>query len=82
MFFRGFLYDSLDRKWGAKAALIISSFLFAIVHGITFFVPLLFLSFALGWLRMKTDNLRMSFVLHAANNSTSVLAGYFISSPS
>ncbi|NRB74495.1 MAG: CPBP family intramembrane metalloprotease [Verrucomicrobiales bacterium] len=82
VFFRGFLYDSLDRKWGAKAALIISSFLFAIVHGITFFVPLLFLSFALGWLRMKTDNLRMSFVLHAANNSTSVLAGYFISSPS
>lgn len=82
VFFRGFLYDSLDRKWGAKAALIISSFLFAIVHGITFFVPLLFLSFALGWLRMKTGNLRMSFILHAANNSTSVLAGYFLSSGS
>ena len=82
VFFRGFLYDSLDRKWGAKAALIISSFVFAIVHGITFFAPLLFISFALGWLRQKTGKLRMSFILHAANNSTSVIAGYFISSPS
>ena len=80
VFFRGFLYDSLDRKWGAKAALIISSFLFAIVHGIIFFVPLLFISFALGWLRQRTGNLRMSFILHAANNSTSVIAGYFLSS--
>jgi len=79
VFFCGFLFDAVDRKWGAKAALIVSSVIFAIVHGLTFFIPLLFLSFALGWLRLKTGNLRMSFILHAANNSTSVLAGYFLS---
>jgi membrane protease YdiL (CAAX protease family)/tetratricopeptide (TPR) repeat protein len=80
VFFRGFLFDSLDRRWGGKTALVVSSVFFALVHGLTFFVPLLFLSFLIGWLRYKTGNLRMSFYLHAANNSFSVLAGYFLSS--
>lgn len=51
--------------------------IFAIVHGLTFFIPLLFLSFVLGWLRMKNGNLRMCFLLHAANNSFAVLIGHF-----
>jgi membrane protease YdiL (CAAX protease family) len=78
VFFRGFLFASLDRRWGGKVALIVSSVFFAIVHGLTFFVPLLFLSLLIGWLRLRTGNLRMSFYLHAANNSFSVLAGYFL----
>jgi membrane protease YdiL (CAAX protease family) len=78
VFFRGFLFASLDRRWGAKAALVVSSIFFAIVHGLTFFVPLLFLSLLIGWLRLRTGNLRMSFYLHAANNSFSVLAGYIL----
>jgi hypothetical protein len=78
VFFRGFLFASLDRRWGGKTALVVSSVFFAIVHGLTFFVPLLFLSFLIGWLRLKTGNLRMSFYLHASNNSFSVLAGYFL----
>jgi membrane protease YdiL (CAAX protease family) len=41
-------------------------------------VPLLFLSLLIGWLRLRTGNLRMSFYLHAANNSFSVLAGYIL----
>lgn len=77
IFFRGFLYESLERKWNPKVALVWSSIIFAIVHGLTFFVPLLFLSFALGWLRRKNGNLRMCFFLHAANNSFAVLVGYF-----
>ncbi len=78
VFFRGFLFASLDRRWGGRTALIVSSVFFAIVHGLTFFVPLLFLSLLIGWLRLRTGNLRMSFYLHAANNSFSVLAGYFL----
>ena len=78
VFFRGFLFASLDRRWGGKTALVVSSVFFAIVHGLTFFVPLLILSFLIGWLRLKTGNLRMSFYLHASNNSFSVLAGYFL----
>lgn len=78
VFFRGFLFTSLDRRWGGRTALVVSSVFFAIVHGLTFFVPLLFLSCLIGWLRLKTGNLRMSFYLHAANNSFSVLVGYFL----
>lgn len=79
IFFRGFLYDALEDRWNTKVALIASSIVFALVHGVTFFVPLLFLSFVLGWLKMKSGNLRMCFLLHAANNSFSVLVGYFSS---
>ncbi len=79
VFFRGFLYDALENRWSAKVALIVSSIFFALVHGLTFFVPLLFLSFILGALKMKQGNLRMCFLLHAANNSFSVLVGYFTS---
>lgn len=77
VFFRGFLYDALENRWNTRVALIVSSIFFALVHGLTFFVPLLFLSFILGWLKMKQGNLRMCFLLHAANNSFSVLVGYF-----
>ena len=77
VFFRGFLCDALEKRWSTKTALIVSSVGFAIVHGITFFVPLLFLSFALGWLRMRNGNLRMCFFLHAANNSFAVIVGHF-----
>jgi len=80
VFFRGFLFESLERRWGGKTALVVSSVFFALVHGLTFFVPLLFLSLLIGWLRYRTGNLRMSFYLHAANNSFSVLVGYFLSS--
>ncbi len=79
VFFRGYLFGSLQRRWGDRTALVVSSVFFALVHGLTFFVPLLFLSFAIGWLRLRTGDLRMSFYLHAANNSFSVLAGYFLS---
>ncbi len=80
VFFRGYFFGALERRWGGKTALVVSSVFFALVHGLTFFVPLLFLSFAIGWLRLRTGDLRMSFLLHAANNSFSVLAGYFLSS--
>lgn len=78
VFFRGFLFDSLHRLRGPRVALVVSSVSFALVHGFAFAVPLLFLSFALGWLRLKTGNLKMSFLLHASNNSCSVLIGYFL----
>lgn len=76
--FRGLLFDALERRWSRNTALVTSSVAFAIVHGLTFFVPLLFLSFALGWLRIRTGNLRMSFFLHAVNNTASVVGCYFL----
>ena len=75
--FRGFFYEAIERRWNMRAALIVSSVVFALAHGVSFFVPLLFLSFVLGWLRMKTGNLRLCFILHMMNNSFAVIVGHF-----
>lgn len=75
--FRGFFYEAVERRWNARVALIVSSVVFALAHGLTFFIPLLFLSFVLGWLRMKTGNLRLCFILHMINNSFAVIVGHF-----
>jgi len=50
---------------------------FALVHGMAFYFPTLFLSFVLGSLKMKNEKLRLCFLLEAANNSFPVLVGYF-----
>lgn len=44
IFLSGFLYDALEKKWDPRVALIGSSVIFALVHGLTFFIPLLFSS--------------------------------------
>lgn len=75
--FRGFFYEAIERRWSTRVALIVSSILFALAHGLSFFIPLLFLSFVLGWLRMKTGNLRLCFFLHMLNNSFAVIGGHF-----
>ncbi len=75
--FRGFLFDSVNRRWGSITAFVVSSVVFAVVHGPVYAVPLMFLAFALGWARMKTGNLKMSFLIHAANNSFATLLMYF-----
>ena len=75
--FRGFFYEAVERRWNTRVALIVSSVVFALAHGLTFFIPLLFLSFVLGWLRMKTGNLRLCFILHMINNSFAVIVGHF-----
>lgn len=75
--FRGFFYEALERRWNARVALVVSSVVFALAHGLTFFVPLLFLSFVLGWFRMRTGNLRLCCILHMINNSFAVIVGHF-----
>ncbi len=80
LIYRGFFYESLSRRWGVKTGLVVSSVVFALVHGLTYAPPLLFLAFALGWVRLKTGNLKMSFLIHAANNCLSVLLAYFVAS--
>ncbi len=82
LFFRGFLFDALDRRWGGRTALTVTSVFFALIHGFTFAIPLLFLSFVLAWLRLRSGNLRMCVLLHAANNSFAVLIAGFSSGSS
>lgn len=73
MYFRGHLLDALDTRVGRRWSGIVTSVLFAAVHGIKAYFPaLLILGFALLWLRRKTGGLVASIVAHAINNAVAL----------
>jgi len=71
--FRGFLLGALERRWGGIWALGVSSLVFAVVHGLTHLPVLLVVALALGWLRLRTGDLRQSILLHCCNNTLAIL---------
>ena len=71
--FRGLLYSGLRQKFDWLPTALISSFIFAFVHGDPWqFFGLFGLGFAFAWVREKTGSLSAPIILHAANNSLSV----------
>ena len=67
--FRGFLWRWVSKVFSPKYTLVIISLLFALAHGeVLHVLGLLPLSFFLGWLRMKTDELGPSIAAHMMNN--------------
>jgi len=71
--FRGFLFGALERRWGGGWALGVSSVIFALVHGLTYAPVLFCIALALGWLRLRTGDLRQSILLHCLNNTLATL---------
>ncbi len=76
LFFRGFLYPSLNRKLGLALSLVITSLAFALLHAAQLahaWAPL-FLIFVVGlvltYTRARTKSVASSFLLHAGYNST------------
>jgi hypothetical protein len=69
LYFRGRLYEALDRHLGASAAAWASSVTFAAIHLIPEFFPaLLVFALTLVWLRRRTGSLVAPIVAHAINN--------------
>lgn len=68
LLFRGFLQPLLSRYLGAAGGVLLSSALFAALHGLDAFVPILALSLMLGWLRWRTGTLTASWIVHALHN--------------
>jgi uncharacterized protein len=76
LFFRGFLYDAIRKRWGMPSAIILTSGFFAYVHESLFaFVPIFFLGVILAYLREKRGSLIPSITMHIIHNS--VLLTYF-----
>ena len=72
--FRGFLWRWVSKIFSSKYTLVITSLVFALAHWEPLHVlGLLPLSFFLGWLRMKTDELGPSIVAHMTNNLVACL---------
>lgn len=76
--FRGLLLPVLARRYGAWAALLGTSFLFAVIHGhLPSFAPLFGLSLALGFAYIVSASLLVPIAMHALFNSItlSILLG-------
>ena len=74
LLFRGMLQNALAKYVPIWGAILLSSFLFALVHGQPYAIPgLMSLSLAFGYLYHRTGSLRTNIVLHMANNAFALL---------
>lgn len=74
--FRGFIMQNL-RPFGDGFAIVMSAFVFAFMHGNLIQAPFaLIAGCALGYFAVKTGSLWTSIIIHALNNSCSLLISY------
>ena len=74
LLFRGFLQNALTRFVPIWAAILLSSFAFALVHLQPYAIPgLMSLSIAFGYLYHRTGSLRTNILLHILNNAAALL---------
>jgi membrane protease YdiL (CAAX protease family) len=72
--FRSYLFDALKRRFSMTTVVIVTAFAFSVAHfQWLFFVPLFGFGLVLGWVRFKTDSLRLPIFLHALNNGLFLL---------
>lgn len=81
LFFRGFLYPVLARRFGITAGVLATAVGFSLIHGaqLAFAWGLVLIIFLVGVVltivRAKTNSVGCSFVVHVAYNSTIVVVG-------
>jgi tetratricopeptide (TPR) repeat protein len=72
--FRGLIYGALEKRLRVSGAILISSFLFALVHlQVVYFIPIFCLGVVLGWARWKANSLGLSMLLHVLNNGIALM---------
>lgn len=78
MIFRGYLYPVGKRYFGAFASMVVTSLLFAVLHGHMGSLPALFtLAMCLGLAYEKSGTLLVPMIMHAVFNAISVTAILF-----
>jgi uncharacterized protein len=74
LLFRGLLQNALAKYLPIWGAIILSSFLFSLVHLQPYAIPgLMSLSIAFGYLYHRTGSLRTNIILHMANNAFALI---------
>jgi uncharacterized protein len=67
--FRGVILESLTRLLARREAILVSAFMFAILHLSVFSLPhLVLIGAVLAWLRLRTGSLLPGMLLHFAHN--------------
>ena len=73
LFFRGVLLGFLEVRLGTRQALLISSAVFAALHGLFASGPIFALAMVMGLAMVRTRNLLVPFAIHSLNNSVQVI---------
>jgi tetratricopeptide (TPR) repeat protein len=72
--FRGLIYGALEKRLHVFGALLVSSFLFALVHlQVVYFIPIFCLGLVLGWARWKANSLGLPILIHVLNNGVALI---------
>jgi membrane protease YdiL (CAAX protease family) len=72
--FRYYLFNALRRRFSGRMVVVMTALAFSLVHfQKVYFVPLLLHGLVLGWVRLRTDSLRLPMLLHAINNGVSLM---------
>jgi len=79
LFFRGGLMGAWERR-GTQQALVITSVLFALLHGSILGLPTqLIMGFVLGYIVLLSDSLYVSMIYHTVHNSMLLILAYLTS---
>lgn len=74
--FRAVILESVARRWGDVAGIVVSAVLFAVMHfSVWAFVPMFTLGAILAWLARSRPTLWPAIVTHVAYNGMVVIAG-------
>lgn len=77
VFFRGFVYTGLRRRWGAGKAMVISSSVFALFHlSPLLYVPMFIMGLVLAAIFEYRHSLAPNIILHAVNNFLALFVIY------
>ncbi|MCZ6597037.1 MAG: CPBP family intramembrane metalloprotease [Planctomycetota bacterium] len=66
--FRGFLQPLLVQNLGVRGGIVLTSFLFGLLHPVHAFLPVFGLSLFLGGIQVRTQRLAAAWTVHAAHN--------------
>lgn len=74
VFFRGFAYNAIKKKWGVKQAIVVTAVVFAAMHGLGFgLLPIMILGLLLAYSYEKTGSLIPAVTIHILHNGIMVL---------
>ena len=79
MFFRGFMYSAVKKRFGVLIGMILSASIFSALHtNIVGFLPIMVLGMFLTYLYEKTGSLAAPMVVHIIHNSVIIAFVFFV----
>lgn len=79
VFFRGFLYTALKKRWGVPVGIVVSGLAFALVHVGPLAVIVIFpMGMLLAYVYERTNSLWVTILMHMMNNGVGLLLAWFL----